>query len=154
MYEFCYDYVKPKYGENAKLCYMDTDSFIVHVKTDNIYKDIAEDFETSFGTSDFEIVIPLPKEKNKNANGLMQDKLGGQIMTNNKLILKTQQRFKSERHNISTEEINKIALSSNDDKRMRSVDSIETYEYGTSKDLTSKKEKNKLNNIIKLHKKV
>ena len=34
MYEFWYDYVKPKYGENAKLCYMDTDSFIVHVKTD------------------------------------------------------------------------------------------------------------------------
>ena len=75
-------------------------------------------------------------------------------MTNNKLILKTQQRFKSERHNIFTEEINKIALSSNDDERMRSVDSIETYEYGTSKDLISKKEKNKLNNIIKLHKKV
>ena len=75
-------------------------------------------------------------------------------MTNNKLILKTQQRFKSERHNIFTEEINKIALSSNDDERMRSVDSIETYEYGTRKDLISKKEKNKLNNIIKLHKKV
>ena len=62
MYEFWYDYVKPKYGENAKICYMDTDSFIVHVKTENIYKNIAEDFETSFGTSDFEIVIPLPKE--------------------------------------------------------------------------------------------
>ena len=38
MYEFWYDYVKPKYGENAKLCYMDTDRFIVHVKTDDIYK--------------------------------------------------------------------------------------------------------------------
>ena len=45
MYKFCYDYVKPKYGENAKLCYMDTDSFIVDVKTDNIYKDIAEDVD-------------------------------------------------------------------------------------------------------------
>ena len=43
MYEFCYDYVKPKYGEEAKLCYMDTDSFIVYIKTDDIYKDIAED---------------------------------------------------------------------------------------------------------------
>ena len=41
--EFWYDYVKPKYGENANLCHMDTGSFIVHVKTDNIYKDIAED---------------------------------------------------------------------------------------------------------------
>ena len=54
MYEFWYDYVKPKYGENAKLCYMDTDSFIVHVKTDDIYKDIAEDVETRFDTSNYE----------------------------------------------------------------------------------------------------
>ena len=41
MYEFWYDYVKPKYGEKAKLCYMDTDSFIVYIKTDGIYKNIA-----------------------------------------------------------------------------------------------------------------
>ena len=47
MYKFWYDYVKPKYGGNAKLCYMDTGSFIVHVKTCDIYKDIAEDVETS-----------------------------------------------------------------------------------------------------------
>ena len=46
MYEFWYGYVKPKYGENTKVCYMVTDSFIVHVKTDDIYKDIAEDLET------------------------------------------------------------------------------------------------------------
>ena len=38
MYEFWYNYLKPKYGENIKLCYMDTDSFIVHVKTDDIYQ--------------------------------------------------------------------------------------------------------------------
>ena len=44
---------------------MDTTSFIVHVKTDDIYKDIAEDFETRFYTSNFEIDRPLPKEKNK-----------------------------------------------------------------------------------------
>ena len=50
MYEFWYDYIKPKYGENAKLCYMDADSFIVHVKVDDIYKDIAEDVETGFDT--------------------------------------------------------------------------------------------------------
>ena len=42
MHEFWYDYLKPKYGENAKLCYMDTGSFIVLIKTDYIYKDIAE----------------------------------------------------------------------------------------------------------------
>ena len=47
-YEFWYDYVKPKYGENPKICYMDTYSFIVHVKTEDIYKDIAEDVETRF----------------------------------------------------------------------------------------------------------
>ena len=50
MYELQYDYVKPKYGENEKLCYIDKDSFIVHVKTDAVYKDIAEDVETRFDT--------------------------------------------------------------------------------------------------------
>ena len=50
MYEFWYDYVKLKYGEKAKLCYMDTDSFIVYIKTDDIYKGIAEDVETRFDT--------------------------------------------------------------------------------------------------------
>ena len=43
MYKFQYDYVKPKFGEKAKICYVDTDSFIVHVKTEDVYKDIAED---------------------------------------------------------------------------------------------------------------
>ena len=46
MYELWYDYVKPKYGQKAKLCYMNTASFIVYIKTDNIYKDIAEDVVT------------------------------------------------------------------------------------------------------------
>ena len=73
---------------------------------------------------------------------------------NNKLILKAQQRLKRERHNVFTEEINKIALSSNDDKRMQSIDSIETYGYGTSKDLVSKKEEIECNNLIKQYKNV
>ena len=68
------------------------------------------------------------------------------------MILKTQQRFKSERHNVFTEEISKIALGSNDDKRMQSIDLIETDVYGTSKDLVSEKEENKFNNIIKWYK--
>ena len=67
----------------------------------------------------------------------------------NKLKLKTQQRLKSKRNNVVIEEIKKTALSSNDDKRMQSIDSIETYEYGTSKDLESEKEEIKCNNIIK-----
>ena len=80
MYDFWYDYVKPKYGENAKLCYIDTDNFIVHVKTDYIYKDIAENVETRFDTLNFEIERPLPKRKNEKAIGLMKDELGGRIM--------------------------------------------------------------------------
>ena len=62
---FWYSYVKPKYDENANLCYMGTDSFIVHVKTEDIYKDIAEDFETRFGTSNFELDKTLAKGKKK-----------------------------------------------------------------------------------------
>ena len=57
-----------------------TDNFIAHVKTDDIYKDIAEDVETRFDNSNFEIEIPLPKGKNKKLIGLMKDELGGQIM--------------------------------------------------------------------------
>ena len=80
MYEFWYDCVKPKYGECAKFCYMDTDTFIVHVKTDSIYKDFAEDVEARFDTSNFEIDRPLPKGKNKKVIWLMKYELGGQIM--------------------------------------------------------------------------
>ena len=67
-------------------------------------------------------------------------------MKNNKSISKTQQRFKNERHNIFTEEINNIALISNDDSLVQSVDSIETYSYGTSIGLVSEKEVIKCNN--------
>ena len=67
------DYVKSKYGENAKLCFRDTDSFIVHVKINDIYKDTAEDVETRFDFSNFEIYRPLPEGKNKKVTGLMKD---------------------------------------------------------------------------------
>ena len=75
-----------------------------------------------------------------------------EFIKNNKSIL-TQQMFKNERHNVFTEEINKIALSSSDDNKMKSIDSIETYVYATSKDLVSDKEQIKCNNIIKQYKK-
>ena len=65
MYEFWFDYVKPKYGEKAKLGYMDTDSFIVDIKIDDIYEDIAQDVETRFDASSYELDAPLPKAKNK-----------------------------------------------------------------------------------------
>ena len=75
MCEFRYGYVKRKYGENTRNFYMDTGSFIVHVKIDDIYKDIVEDVETRFDTSNFEIDRPLPKGKNKKVIGLMKDEL-------------------------------------------------------------------------------
>ena len=58
IYEFWYDYLKPKYGENVKLCYMDTDSFIVHIKTDDIYKDIAEDIEKDLTLQILKYILP------------------------------------------------------------------------------------------------
>ena len=81
MYEFWYDYIKPKYQNNAKLCYMDTDSFIFNIKTENFYEDIANDVEKRFDTSNYEISRLLPKRKNKKVIGLMKDELGGKIMT-------------------------------------------------------------------------
>ena len=68
IYEFWYDHLKLKYCVKVNLCYMDTDSFIVHVKTNNIYKDIAEDVEKRFGTSNFKRDRTLPKGKNKKNN--------------------------------------------------------------------------------------
>ena len=75
-----------------------------------------------------------------------------EFIKNNKSILKRRQRFKSQRHNVFTEAINKIALSLNDDKRIQSIGSIETYAYGMSEDLVSEKETIKCNNIIKRYK--
>ena len=75
-----------------------------------------------------------------------------EFLENNKLILKTQRRFRNEKHRVFTEEINKIALSSNNDKRRQWIDLIETYAYGISKDLVSEKEEIKCKNIIKQYK--
>ena len=75
MYEFRHDYMKPKYGDNVNLCYMDTD-----IKTEDFYKDIANDVEKRFDTSNYEVNRPLPIGKNQKVIGLMKDKLGGKIM--------------------------------------------------------------------------
>ena len=150
IYEFWYDYVKPKYQNKAKLCYMDTDNFIIYIKTEYFYEDIADDVEKQFDTSNYDEddKIPLPIGKNKKVIGLFKDELGGKIMKklvalrpktlsylmdddsehkkakgtkkyvikrktkfndykdcnfNNKTILKSRQRFKSEKHNLCTE---------------------------------------------------
>ena len=191
---------------------------MVYVKTDDIDKDIAEDVEIRFDTSNYERDKPLPKEKNEKVIGLMKDKLEEQIMkefiglrakiysylkenkyeiekakgtkkcvikrkikfqdykiflnavkidgklkylekkrfnvdklkefVKNKTILKTQQRFKSERHNVFTEVINKIPLRANNEKIIQSIYSAETYANGTSEDIIHAKEKNKRYSII------
>ena len=64
MLEFCYNYVKPKYGKKEKLCYMNTNSFIVYIKTDDVYKVTADDVETRFDTLNYELETPFPKGKN------------------------------------------------------------------------------------------
>ena len=175
MYEFWYDYVKKKYGDMVKLCYMDTDSLIMNIKTKDFYKDIAQDVEERFDTSNYDVDRPFPKVKNKKVIGLMKVELGGGIITEfvalrpktysymtdeflemkkakgtekcvikkmlkfedykksllgNEAMLKSQQRFKSENHEVYTENINKIALSSNDDKRIVALDGIRSYLYG------------------------
>ena len=163
MYEFWYDYMKPKYNDNAKSCYMDTDSFVINIKTNDFYEDIANDIENRFDTSNYEVNRPLPTGKNKKVIGLMKHELGGKIimkfvtlrlktysfltdddkedkkakgtkkciikkiikfndykkcLLNDEVILKSQQRFISKKHDGYTENVNKIALSNNDDKRI------------------------------------
>ena len=73
MYEFWYDYLKSKYQYNGKLCYMDTDSFIIYIKTEDVYEDFADDVEKRFDTSNYKVDRPLPKEMNKKVIGLMKD---------------------------------------------------------------------------------
>ena len=72
MYEFWYDYIKPKYEDAAKLCYMDTDSFIIHIKTEDFYEDIANDVEKRFDTFNFDDNRPLPVDMNKKVIGLFK----------------------------------------------------------------------------------
>ena len=175
MYEFWYDYMKPKYNDNVKLCYMGTDTFVMNIKTIDSYKDIANDVECKFDTSNYEVDRPLPTGKNKKIIGLMKDELGGKIITEfvtlrlktysyltddgkedkkakgtkkcvikrmikfedykncllkDEILLKSQQRFISKKNDVYTEDINKIALSNGDDKRIVSSDKITSYPYG------------------------
>ena len=82
MYKFWYDYIKPKYGDRAKLCYTDTDSFAIHIITKEFYEDIAGDVERLFYTSNYdgndERLLPIGK--NKKEIGFFKDELGGKIM--------------------------------------------------------------------------
>ena len=80
MYEFWYDYLKPKYSEKAKVCLMDVDSFIFCVKTDDIYKDIPEEVETRFDISKYELERPFPQGMNKKFISMMKDESSGKII--------------------------------------------------------------------------
>ena len=82
IYEYWYDYIKPKYQDKAKLCYIATDSFIIHIKTEDFYKDIANDVEKWFDTSNYHETDkrPFTISKNKKVISLFKDELGGKIM--------------------------------------------------------------------------
>ena len=83
MYKFWYDYIKPKYEDRAKLCYMDTDSFIIHIITEDFFVDIfSDDVGRWFDTSNYDenYKRPLPIDKNKKVIGLFKDELGGKIV--------------------------------------------------------------------------
>ena len=82
MYKFWYDYIKPKYEDRAKLYYMDTDSFIIHIITEDFLADISDDVERWFDTSNYDEndKRPLLIGKDKKVVGLLKDELGGKIM--------------------------------------------------------------------------
>ena len=81
MYELHYDYLVPKYGDRLKLCYIDTDSLVYHIKTEDFYADIEDDVQTRFDRTGYIPDRPLPVGLNKKVNRPMKDKLGGKIMT-------------------------------------------------------------------------
>ena len=179
MYKFCYDYIKPKYQDGAKLCYTDTDSFMINNITEDFFEDIADDVTKWFDTSncDENDKRPLPMGMNKKVYGFFKDELGGEIMKefvalraktyaylmdndaeekkaketkkcvikrelmfknykncqfNGEVILISQQRFKSNHYKVYTEEVNKIALNGDDDKRLQIFNGTETCPYGTN----------------------
>ena len=83
MYEFHYDYMRPKYGSKANLCYIYTDSFVYEIGAEDLYRGIAKDVKKRFDTSGYskDDNRPLPIGENKKVIGLMKDELGGKIMT-------------------------------------------------------------------------
>ena len=83
MYEFCYDYIIPKYHDKVKLCYMDTDSFIFLIETDHFYNDIMSDLQKWYDTSkiDQKLNRCIPIGINKGVIGIFKDELNGNVVT-------------------------------------------------------------------------
>ena len=160
MYDFHYNYLKTKYGDKAKLLFTDTDSLAYEITTKGFYKDINSDIEKRFHTSDYPSNHPsgIKTGLNRKVLGMFKDKAGGKQIVEfvglraklysykmldgsedkkckgvTKNVTKRSIQFddyRSHCHEIYTEEINKIALSSDDDKRVIMADGIHTLAYG------------------------
>ena len=199
MYDFHYNYIKPKYKERAKLLFTDTDSLAYEIQTEDFYRDISPDVQATFDTSNFSENHPsgILTGANKKVIGMFKDEAGGKIIEEfvslraklysykmfesktqerkrkmreklykNKMIKnKTEKKkckgmkqgvventitfddyktclfsgkplyrqmmtFRSRKHEVFTEEMNKVALSANDDKRIILPDKVNTLAYG------------------------
>ena len=177
MYDFHYNYIKPKYGNKAKLLFTDTDSLMYEIETEDFYKDISEDVRDRFDTSDYPENHPsgIPTGINKKVLGMFKDEVAGKnikefvglraklysfiteegeenkkckgvkrqvvensirhedyktCLTTGKEILRKQTILRSYEHEIYTEEVNKIALSAQDDKRYILSDGVHTLAWG------------------------
>ena len=177
MYDFHYNYIKPKYGNKAKLLFTDTDSFMYEIETEDFYKDISGDVKDRFDTSDYPENHPseIPTGINKKVLGMMKDEAAGKIikefvglraklysfimddgveskkckgvkkqvvessithedyktcLRTGKEQLRKQNILRSYDHEVYTEEVNKIALSAQDDKRYILSDGVHTLAWG------------------------
>lgn len=174
MYNFHYSIMKPYYGTRLRLCYMDTDSFLYSIQTDDFYVDLKSSFKQYFDTSNYsENNIHGITRANKKVPGLFKDELGGQnilefvglrsklyciktenteikkakgvkkhltkeltfkhynnVLRKDKIIRKSNVLFKSLKHTLFTQKVNKVALSGNDDKRCIMSDRVTTYSWG------------------------
>ena len=177
MYEFHYKYIKPKYGDKAKLLFTDTDSLMYEIKTEDFYKDISGDVKDRFDTSDYPPNHPsgIPTGCNKKVLGMFKDEVAGRYIEefvglraklySNKMFegkeskkckgvkksvvkksithedyknclftgkeqLRKMNVIRSHKHDVYTEEVNKVALSSDDDKRYILEDGIDTLAWG------------------------
>ena len=177
MYDFHYQYIKPKYGDKAKLLFTDTDSFMYEIETEDFYKDISGDVKDRFDTSDYPENHPsgIPTGINKKVLGMMKDEAGGKTikefvglraklysfimddgeenkkckgvkrqvvessishedyktcLLTGKEQLRKQNILRSYNQEVYTEEVNKIALSAQDDKRYILSDGVHTLVWG------------------------
>ena len=178
MYDFHYNYIKPKYGDKAKLLISDTDSLMYEIETEDFYKDISEDIKNRFDASDYPENHPsgIPTGINKKVLGMFKDEAAGKIikefvglraklysykmyeggeeikkckgikkqvvessishedyktcLRTGKEQLRKQNILRSYEHEVYTEEVNKVSLSAQDDKRYILSDGVHTLAWG------------------------